>query len=208
MEKDGKSYLRVIDYKSGGKKFDMSQVLSGLNMQMLIYLFAICENGKERYGDIVPAGVLYFQAKSVEDKLSRNADDQEILEARLGNSRMDGVVLDNTDVVLGMDSSVSNHFIPVSADKGGFKGNLLSQKVFDTLKAHMDKNLREMAERLHRGEIPVLPAYIKTENAACKYCDFKAVCGYEEGDIVRELPNYGTFAAVKKMLEAEGEEAE
>ena len=208
MEKDGKSYLRVIDYKSGGKKFDMSQVLSGLNMQMLIYLFAICENGKERYGDIIPAGVLYFQAKSVEDKLSRNADDQKILEARLGNSRMDGVVLDNTDVVLGMDSSVSNHFIPVSADKGGFKGNLLSQKVFDTLKEHMDKNLREMAERLHRGEIPVLPAYIKTENAACKYCDFKAVCGYEEGDIVRELPNYGTFAAVKKMLEAEGEEAE
>ena len=63
MEKDGKSYLRVIDYKSGGKKFDMSQVLSGLNMQMLIYLFAICENGKERYGDIIPAGVFVFPGK-------------------------------------------------------------------------------------------------------------------------------------------------
>ena len=47
MRKNGKTYLRVIDYKSGGKDFVLSDVLSGLNMQMLIYLFAIGENGEE-----------------------------------------------------------------------------------------------------------------------------------------------------------------
>ena len=121
MEKDGKSYLRVIDYKSGGKKFDMSQVLSVLICKCSFTCLPFVKTGKNGTAILYRRVFLYFQAKSVEDKLSRNADDQEILEARLGNSRMDGVVLDNTDVVLGMDSSVSNHFIPVSADKGGFK---------------------------------------------------------------------------------------
>ncbi|NLA76296.1 MAG: hypothetical protein GX851_00435, partial [Clostridiales bacterium] len=45
MEKNGKKYLRVVDYKSGTKEFKLSDVLSGLNMQMLIYLAAIEENG-------------------------------------------------------------------------------------------------------------------------------------------------------------------
>ena len=55
-----KTYLRVIDYKSGGKDFVLSDVLSGLNMQMLIYLFASGENGEEKYGDVFPSGVLYM----------------------------------------------------------------------------------------------------------------------------------------------------
>lgn len=37
-EIDGEPYVRVIDYKSSGKPFDVSDVLNGLNMQMLIYL--------------------------------------------------------------------------------------------------------------------------------------------------------------------------
>lgn len=66
MRKNGKTYLRVIDYKSGGKDFVLSDVLSGLNMQMLIYLFAIGENGEEKYGDVFPSGVLYMPAKKAQ----------------------------------------------------------------------------------------------------------------------------------------------
>lgn len=203
MRKDGKSYLRVIDYKSGGKKFKLSEVLSGLNMQMLIYLFAICENGKERYGEMVPAGVLYLPAKSVEDKLSRNADDQEILEARLEKSRMDGVVLDDIDAILGMDSTASGHFIPVTQKGEAFTGHLLNSKVFSSLKQRVDFNLQEMASKLHKGDIPVLPTFSEKKNVACTYCDYKAVCGYEDGDAIREVQNLGRFEAVRNLLEEE-----
>lgn len=40
-----RDYIRVIDYKTGGKKFDLSEVVQGLNMQMLLYLFTLGENG-------------------------------------------------------------------------------------------------------------------------------------------------------------------
>ncbi len=208
MEKDGKSYLRVIDYKSGGKEFSLSEVLSGLNMQMLIYLFAIYENGAERYGEIVPAGVLYLPAKSIEDKLPRNAEPQAIRTARLMNSRMNGVVLDNTDVILGMDASASGLFVPVSARGASFTGKLLTAQEFDALKDKVDEKLGDLGMLLHNGKIPVLPAVSGSKNIACTYCDYAAVCGYEEGDCTRQLENYGSFDKAKLQLQTEKGETE
>ena len=203
MVKDGKTYLRVVDYKSGGKEFNLSEVYSGLNMQMLIYLFAVCENGQERFVSPVPAGVLYLPAKTIEDKLARNADPDEIADTRLKNSRMHGVVLDNTDAVLGMDKTVSGKFIPVTAKKRGegFTGKLLTLQEFSSLKEKVDKNLVDMGTLLHEGVIPVLPTFSGKNNVACTYCDYSAVCGYEEGDKVRQLVDYGRFETAKKQLD-------
>jgi hypothetical protein len=69
---DGRLYVRVVDYKTGKKKFSLSDVRYGMNMQMLIYLFALEKNGRGRYGtEIVPAGVLYAPAR--EEILPRSA---------------------------------------------------------------------------------------------------------------------------------------
>ena len=45
---DGKLYVRVVDYKTGTKTFHINNVKLGLDMQMLLYLFSIWENGLER----------------------------------------------------------------------------------------------------------------------------------------------------------------
>ena len=47
---DGKLYLRVVDYKSGRKKFDLANVRMGLDIQMLLYLFALQKEGKQYFG--------------------------------------------------------------------------------------------------------------------------------------------------------------
>lgn len=78
MERDGKAYLRVVDYKSGGKEFLLSDVLNGLNMQMLIYLMCLWQNGAERYGEVIPAGILYMPVKSTPATLGRDATQAEI----------------------------------------------------------------------------------------------------------------------------------
>ncbi len=98
MRKNGKTYLRVIDYKSGGKDFVLSDVLSGLNMQMLIYLFAIGENGEEKYGDVFPSGVLYMPAKKGTDALGRKATNEEVLEQKIKNSRLSGIVVNDQNI--------------------------------------------------------------------------------------------------------------
>jgi len=47
---NGKRYLRVVDYKSGKKSFDLSDVRHGLNIQMLLYLFALEREGPALFG--------------------------------------------------------------------------------------------------------------------------------------------------------------
>ena len=64
--KDGRLYLRVVDYKSGKKAFDLGDVRHGLNIQMLLYLFTLEREGGALFGrEIVPAGVLYLPARDV-----------------------------------------------------------------------------------------------------------------------------------------------
>ncbi len=200
MQKADKTYFRIIDYKSGGKTFRLSDVFGGLNMQMLIYLFAIAENGEEHYGKAIPAGVLYLPAKAVTDDLNRDAQEKDIREAKLKNSRMDGVILENTDVILGMDKEVTGAFVRVTQSGEQFKGSLLNQKAFAYLKDRVDGNLVSMAENLQKGAIPVLPTHLNTTNVACKYCDFKSICGFEEGDAIKTLDSTSSFDKAKAEL--------
>ena len=60
----GVTYVRVVDYKTGKKAFDYTDILNGMGLQMLIYLFALEEHGGEAFGKkLQPAGVLYFPAR-------------------------------------------------------------------------------------------------------------------------------------------------
>ena len=38
-EHDGRLYLRVVDYKTGRKTFDLTDIWNGMGLQMLLYLF-------------------------------------------------------------------------------------------------------------------------------------------------------------------------
>ena len=187
MDDDGRAYLRVIDYKTGGKEFDLCDVFSGLNMQMLIYLMCLWDNGKERYGNVIPAGVLYVPAKSGGEHLGRRANDEEVEKQKLRNGRMNGMILANERVLKGMDISANGRFINAVIDKNGeMKGNLISLSDFTLLHKKIDSVLTDTAMRLHNGEIPVLPVITADYPHTCEYCDYQNVCLREPGDPSRQ----------------------
>lgn len=202
MEKNGKKYLRVVDYKSGGKTFNLYDVIEGLSAQMLIYLFAIEKNGESKYGDIIPSGVLYMSAKPEAADLGRNATQQEIDKKRLKSNRMNGIVLNDMTVIEGMEKDIGGVFIPVSMNSDGvLKGSLITAEEFNKLHKKVDGVLKSMVVNLQSGLIPVLPA----GSDACKWCDYHSVCGYETGDMLREIPKLKS-EEVLKILDGEGEE--
>lgn len=206
-EIDGKKYFRIIDYKSSGKDFLLSDVMQGLNMQMFIYLFAIWHGGTGIFEGATPAGVLYYPANSPMLSAPRNESEEEVQAKIQKKCRMQGIVLSDTDVVLAMDKSASGAFIPVDFKNGTMSGSLIGLRQLEKLKEKADLMLVRMAELLHSGEISALPAQGKSYKEICRFCDYKTVCFYEDGIEQRVLADCKNAEAVE-MLRKEDEENE
>lgn len=183
---DGEAYIRVIDYKSSGKIFAVSDVINGLNMQMLIYLFTLVNNGKALYGDAAPAGVLYMPAKASAFTAERGKD----LSKQGGSKdkKMQGFVLKNAGVIVAMEHDGNGVYIPASIDKDGkIKGNAMELFELSALWDKVDENLVSMGEELHNGSIPALPAQGNRYNDICSKCEYWNICTHESNMPVREL---------------------
>ena len=176
----GQKYVRVIDYKSGTKKFKLSDVYYGLNLQMILYLFILWKNGKQKYDGVFPAGVLYMPAGEASLVLPREASAQEAEKQRVFQYKMNGFVLEDPEVVSAMEENAKGVFIPVERNKDGSFGkrsSLLKLEELGKMEQYVNRLVLRMAGELHRGEIPAAPVYSGGTKPPCEYCDYSSVCG-------------------------------
>ena len=192
-EHEGKLYLRVVDYKTGHKLFSLSDVYYGLGLQMLLYLFALGKNGKERYHmEIVPAGVLYHPARDSILSFDGDADDAAIQKKRLSELRRSGLVLDGDGVLDAMDEEEKKQYVTLRrAGSAAGKGvDLAKAEDLGRLARHMEETLLALTKELREGQIPARPIWRSPSNHACQYCDYTHVCHFspgERGDEARVL---------------------
>lgn len=174
-------FVRVVDYKTGEKKFNLSDVWQGLNIQMLVYLFALKNHGKERYGDdLQVAGVLYMPSDPSPQTGENTAT---------GMYTMNGLLLDDPKVLQAMEANGKGIFIPTKIEKGGNwkKASLGSLEEFGKLEKHIDELIVSMAQAIRDGDLEAIPARKGTEHDACKYCEYKGLCDYERVDQIRKI---------------------
>jgi ATP-dependent helicase/nuclease subunit B len=183
--KDDKLYLRVVDYKTGRKSFDLTEVWNGMGLQMLLYLFTLREKGKTLYGkEVVPAGVLYLPARDAILSGSRNMTEEERRRKVDAELRRKGLVLDDPEVLAAMERPGEDgiRFLPLRLTKGGLTGEaLVSAQRLGRLKGHIDRVLDGICEELAAGNIAADPFWRGPEKNACRYCDYAAACHFEEG---------------------------
>lgn len=211
------TYLRVLDYKTGKKEFELADVLEGINLQMLIYLFSLSENGQRRYGKIVPAGVLYQPAKIPVIQAERDLSDDMMEQKRLAEMKANGLLLDDEAVLRAMEPELEGLFIPVGINKdGSFKksASIASLAQFGRIQRHIQKLLTAMVQQLHRGDIAAVPKVKYNpspsqmlKNSPCRYCDFRDICGREDTDPLQEIAELSLNEALA-TLNAEDEEVE
>ena len=181
---EGKLYLRIVDYKTGRKNFELSDVLYGMNLQMLLYLFSLGENGHELYGhEIVPAGVLYVPARDEVTKSDFDLSDEELKKKRGASLRRSGLILNDPEVIAAMEHSDTPRYIPVTFKKSGADGDaLVSAERLGVLARHIDKTLSEMASELRSGSIAADPYYAGQQETACTNCDYFDACRFRDGE--------------------------
>ena len=209
---DGKLYLRVVDYKTGKKSFDLTDIRYGLGIQMLLYLFTLEREGQAYFGyPIVPCGVLYQPARSVILRQDRNISDEKLKAALESELRRTGLVLGEPEVLRAMEHSALETpcYLPISVKKDGtLSGDIATAAQLGHLGRYVDRLLHQIAGEIAHGNIDADPYARGPQDSACTYCAFASACYFDESrDKRRQLhkTDSGEFWA---MLEKEnGEEA-
>ena len=126
---DEKVYVRILDYKSGKKEFSLDDVSCGINMQMLLYLFAICRSpgnafrystGLEDGVEPIPAGVVYLSSHMVKQNFKDySVDDETILDNAKQSISRSGIILNDESVLRAMSHSASKEILVGVENKNG-----------------------------------------------------------------------------------------
>ena len=183
--KNGKLYLRVVDYKTGRKEFRLSDVRMGLDIQMLLYLFTLQAEGERHFGmPVEPAGVLYFPARDEILSAERNISPELLAAKRAGELHRCGLLLRDPEVLRAMEHEALERpvYLPMNVDKAGdLSGSLASARQLGQLRRYVDRLLHRITREIRDGNIDADPVFQTPSQGACRYCQWAGACHFEDG---------------------------
>ena len=177
-KEQGKTYFRVVDYKTGRKDFDYCDVFNGVGLQMLLYLFALQRSGSHVVGPAAEAaGIQYFPARvplvSADSRLS--AEEAELL--RQKEWKRKGLLLLDEQVLEAMEPGENPTRLSCTRKKdGSVSGDLATREQLLLLEKYVFDVLGDMVEQIASGDVTPNPYTRGTSHDACAYCPYGAVC--------------------------------
>ena len=203
-------YVKVIDYKSGNKKFDLAALYYGLQLQLVVYMNAAMELESRKHPDkeIVPAALLYYHIDDPTIETPVELTDEQINEQILAKLRTNGVVNSDPEVVDRLDHYLQDKsaVIPVEKKKDGSfsaRSGILSREEMQLVSAYVDAKIRDIGREILDGKIAANP-YEKGNEEACTYCAYKKVCGFDgsiPGYEKRQLEDLDKQTLMQRMQE-------
>jgi ATP-dependent helicase/nuclease subunit B len=175
-------YVRIIDYKSGPRDVDMSEIYYGLSLQLLIYLKAVLQGLKTPGVNNRPGGIFYFH---IDDPLIESDQDvvAEIEKKLAAKLRLRGLVLEDAEVIRAMDRDIGGYSQVVPAGlngDGSFNKNsaVLTLEQFEIILQHVENRVKYMSQGIMAGNIELTP-YKKGNKKACSYCRYHPICHFD-----------------------------
>ena len=203
-------YVKVIDYKSGNRKFDLAALYYGLQLQLVVYMNAAMEMESRKHPDkeIVPAALLYYHIDDPTIETPVELTDEQINEQILAKLRMNGVVNSDPEVVERLDRYMQDKSVVIPVEKkkdGSFsaRSSVLSREEMQLISSYVDAKIRSIGREILDGKIAANP-YEKGNEEACTYCAYKKVCGFDgsiPGYEKRQLEDLDKQALTQRMQE-------
>ncbi len=181
-----KVWIRIVDYKTGAKTFQLSDLYNGLEIQLALYAIALL-NGWDSKDHRVPqlAGMFFFHLDEpwLEEKnISEPVSDAALLK----EFRLNGVLLKDVDVIQSMDRTLQAGSTSAIIPAGLLKNQMLSAKTTafssDALRVilqYVQYWLKEKAQEMLQGKCEIRPTNDGKGNTACKYCSYHAICQFD-----------------------------
>ena len=180
-EDDKRVYVKVIDYKSGHRKFDLAALYYGLQLQLVVYMNAAMEYEGKKHPEkeIVPAALLYYHIDDPSIETPVELTPEEINEQIGKQLRMGGVVNSAPEIVELLDKYMENKsdIIPVERKKDGSlsaRSSVLSENELKTVSKYVSHKIAQIGREILDGTISLNP-YEKGSEEACTYCSYQKV---------------------------------
>ena len=205
-------YVKVIDYKSGNRQFDLAALYYGLQLQLVVYMNAAMELEARKHPDkeIVPAALLYYHIDDPTVETPTELSEEELNEQILEKLRMKGVVNGKEGIVEKLDKYMGSksNIIPVERKKDGSfsaRSSVMSSEELKVISDYVNYKVRSIGQEILAGRMELNP-YEKGAASACTYCAYRKVCGFDPtvpGYEKRILEELDGKEALQKMKEAE-----
>lgn len=193
QEDDDRVYVKIVDYKSGDRQFDLVALYYGLQLQLVVYMNAAMQKLKKQHPDkeVVPAALLYYHVTDPAVEMTAPMSVAEVNEKLLSELRMNGVVNEEPDIIKRLDKVFTERsaVIPVERKKDGALGarsSCMSTEEMSVVSEYVNQKMKAAGRQILNGNIAVNP-YERGGKSACTYCSFKGVCGFDV-----KLPGYQT----------------
>ena len=208
-------YVKVIDYKSGNRKFDLAALYYGLQLQLVVYMNVAKEVIKEKHPgkEIVPAALLYYHVDdpliSAEGELSA----EEVNKALLKELRTTGIVNQDERVVTLLDKNFTDKslVVPVERKKDGSfsaHSSIIAKEDYEIVSAFVDHKIRQFGRQILNGDMEINPCE-QSGRESCTYCVYKGICDFEPGipgyreRVLKSLPEDELLARMQEELRKE-----
>ncbi len=207
VDENGVEYIRVVDYKTktGGKSFSLEDVINGMNIQMLIYLFAMTRTPSEK--ERRAAGIMYMPAGKSDFKATDEEADDSTLRAKIDEElKRSGMYLDDKRIIDAMESGENKRFVDLKYDsktesyKGTASSTLVQLESFGIIERYINSIFQSVMTTLKEGDIAPEPLDEGSGRTSCDWCSYKAICRYE-GDTKKKIKEKNPLQYMKDSLE-------
>lgn len=168
--------VRVIDYKTGSKKYNLAAILNGRDLQLVIYMIAVNDDRK----NLEPIGAFYISLKDELETFKDSISDEAKLAASLDKKfALDGILLNKEGQGLKiMDRESDGKKSSILVGKRD-KSNIISEEDFKKLSAYIKEMVKGLIKDLKDGKINLSPLREGKDESSCTYCDYKGICKFD-----------------------------
>ena len=198
-------YIRIVDYKTGDKRFDVTEFACGLELQLVIYMMAALMCYRER--GVKPGGAFYFTIGS--PVVDAEVPD----EKRLSDMALSGFASGDSGFAESLDSGAARAMrIGIVLDEAtGEKQvkpaeNVFGEEELNGLIAYAEKLAKKAVEGIYTGDNAISPA-VRKKKSQCDRCGYRSICRFDEAypaNAGREI----TEVSREQLIRREGSDSE
>ncbi|MDE7276257.1 MAG: PD-(D/E)XK nuclease family protein [Lachnospiraceae bacterium] len=207
-EEEDTVYVKVIDYKSGSRKFDLAALYYGLQLQLVVYMNAAVEMEQKKHPEkkIVPAAMLYYHVADPMIEDGQGLTPEQLNRKILQELKATGIVNSDDRAVRLLDGEFTgkSDILPIERKKdGSFSAysSVISEENMAVVSDYVNHKIKELGTGILQGNISVNPCE-QNGNSSCTYCAYRNICGYDTeiaGYEMRQLENLSPEEAIRKM---------